>query len=630
MPFSFLKIFRNRNKTSPVSLKRIQVKPCPDAEKIAKQMSEKEIHRALELRGARVLRRQSIKPGKALHSINARQVAGFPEGLIEEMCLIAWEMNLAISIRVGNRARTDLKVPLCTKTMDVKTKTCNISPMKGTIPEYQSLFGREGGAVIPKTLATFQDFPITLRSLLAEIEDGHLNYDGMEKRTDGGYLVFKPSQEELPKGLGRYMKVDGKEKLYFSPEGQSALRYYYKLQEDEIPSVPITDEMRRKLSPWAQQVEYKQPNWWRSEFGRFVDHLDRQQSFYFDDKTNDISLQKARVLANKEGHVMVGDCDLLALMPSQEFLNESNHYEIKDLENGKWINNLKKILITPLDLGKFDDRKKMIYFLHYTRQAFLLYNIGQTKNEIAKLRARDVKSGTIAHKNLKKYQQEYKKLKKMTRRDLLAPMLDAETGDEQFGRMTGILTSIELLFSLKVNEEFAAIGSHMGQSIWHGSDNRNPTGPSSLDDKALHILNGQVYLTHDEEGYKQFVELCLSAEDNAYYLDIPPTWPMGNWAKIIDREAACGMEDQIQVLTLPAKERFESLNALAVIECPQISTVARKNSIFSPSLFFQRDSVSSKNRESLGSTRQSLFSRRTIHSPQLTFQQSVCDLHQTI
>ena len=98
--------------------------------------------------------------------------------------------------------------------MTVKTKTCSIGPLKGTLPKDQGIFGRESSLRFPEH-AAFVDFPINLRALLELIEKQELTYQGVQVKEGRCFLVFRPSAYQLPKGLGKYVEHHGKEKLHF-------------------------------------------------------------------------------------------------------------------------------------------------------------------------------------------------------------------------------------------------------------------------------------------------------------------------------------------------------------------------------------------------------------------------------
>ena len=517
------------------------------------------------------------RSSKTVHSATARELAGFPTDLIAIMMTVAGKIPVAVSLRVGNPPPLDLTFPLCTKPMSVKANTCGFGPCKGTLPERQEIFGRHHSVPLPENSA-FVDFPIVLEKLLELIDEGALAFEGVQIIEGMGYLVFRPLDGQLPKGFGRYVEKKGKTILEID-SSQSQLLYFYPLNDEIIPKIEITEDLSRKLNPWKTPKTFNRPSWWEENWGNFEELLVRAVPLYFQDLAHDVPIQKLRVLS-VDGAIMVGDCDVMAVMPSQRFLNKLPHYPILDLETGKPVENLTQLLLEPLDVSR--DLFRMIYRLHYLDQALILFSIHKNELLLEDFRRRNIRDVTDVISELNHLHREYKRLSIMTIEEVLSPFMNTELMHNVFDRITGILNPFELKFNSEVNKHFREIGCHIGQFLHHGPENRNPGKPSDIG-PIMHIIGAESFVTMTEARYVKFImDRLMDESPGAYFIDIHPHWSMEKWAGVVQRQIDLGMETFIRPSTMDAYQVYMASKRSGFMGC-LFSTCRKDRPVFPPS-----------------------------------------------
>jgi hypothetical protein len=481
----------------------------------------------------------------------ALEHAGYPLALIESMQKIAREMgDPIISARMGNPPRIDLPAQdrethsVATKDMGIKTKTTSFpGPLKGLIPKNQLVFGRAGSVPTPES-STYVSCPASLGQMLDYIKNGDLHHGiKIRKITDkktgesSVEFIFKPRKKKhknKPKKFGNYQETDGKALLDFSQAHSiKHFRYVIKVTQSAIPCRTTSREVEAEKGDWGKTYTHKKPRWWNTaKYGKFHALLGKQVPLHVQYQRKKMALQEeAMVLANADGAIITGDCDLFAVSISQKFLDGLS-------------SELQTTMTTPLNLSKETDCEKMLQGLHDLRISLLEFELENASGN--------------EHTALAEKQAE------LCKKDIAQLKNEVEAADgwkAYFGNITGIITPYELEFNLRVNREFREQHKldHIGQFLHHGPENRNPGKPSEMkNEPMLHITaDGKVFQTHDEAELTSFFKELHQHPDNAYFTDVHPRWEMGaGWSDVI--AAQLKSHSTRNLLSPEAKQAYEA------------------------------------------------------------------------
>lgn len=503
-----------------------------------------------------------------LTGVNARKTAGYPEALKEIMLFLSWEMGIIISTRVGNPPRIDIPVKESTKAANIKTKTAPssktkedlylVSPARGTIIVDQEIFGKTGSARIPEGQGyNHVPYPTTLRELFKFVEQGML-----EVKRVGDEIHFEALGDFKPVAKGYY----DHDKLKFTESSSPpSLTYCIKLSElsqqeiSGISPVLLTEEEKKKLSPWRDSNELSsQSAAFLNENGVDSQALDKPVPLYYR-HGNKAEFKVLNVVA-KDNAIVIGDDDTLSMSPSLALLD----FIKRQQPNNPHI--VHELMDT---LGNFNDKPEETAKRLYTIEKLLCeFNIERLTALGRQGEAADWKA----------------KLEKlMNRENPEKYYMDMYYKDGKFAGIDSCgndgMSAFELMISIKVNEQFHEKLHHIGQFIQHPPEIRNHTVPSSLEDKAMHIWNGQFVLTQDENGLIAFYTQQNEGKSYAekfpllaeHFVEVSPIWltreykndknevvsvGADKWWPVIAIQMALGQQDYMDKATLQAYSAY--------------------------------------------------------------------------
>lgn len=501
--------------------------------------------------------------------VSARKTAGYPEALKEIMLFMSWEMDVVISTRVGNPPRIDIPVLESTKAANIKTKTAPstktpddlflVSPARGTIIVDQEIFGKTGSSKVPEGQGyNHVPYPATLRELFKFVEAGNLSVSRV-----GDELHFEAQGDFKPVAKGYY----DHDKLKFTKEDNPpTLTYCIKLSDlnqteiKDIFSVSLTDQERKKLSPWENSAELSDESTAFINNHQIDNHaLDKPIPLYY--RHGDMTVFKPLMIVAKENAIVIGDDDTLSMSPSIEFLkfikkqNPNNPQIIHEL-----MDTMHDFNSNPIETAK------------------RLFEIEKLLCEYNIVRLKDFPTRTH---EVKQWKDKLKMLNEL--KNPVQYYLDNYYKNGKFANIDSCgndgMSAFELMISIHVNERFHNELKHIGQFIQHPPEIRNHTVPSSLEDKALHIWNGRFVLTKDENGLIAFYAQKGVGESYAekfpllaeHFVEVSPIWMKreyknennevigtgaDKWWPIIAIQLALGQENLINKDTLNAYNEY--------------------------------------------------------------------------
>jgi hypothetical protein len=144
----------------------------------------------------------------------------------------------------------------------------------------------------------------------------------------------------------------------------------------------------------------------------------------------------------------------------------------------------------------------------------------------------------------------------------------------------GCVTAYESYVINEVNKAFSDCGiHHLRNLIQHAAENHNPNTPSPLDAKMVHIWQGKISATQNEQELIKF--FLQPGFPNENMIDIHPKWDMSKWSSAIYAQLVLKQPISPETLTAYKVYRMKSTkNSFFSKQLPDITkTVKDKGSL---------------------------------------------------